>query len=282
MRKFNLIKEQEKLRIFKVSSIERIKKIKAKYRLPLEVRIKKIAERDGKIFFLVDGFRIRYFIDIDFTMGGHGLRYVYIPLNEIWIDSSNEKEKEQIIKHELVEFNLMRKGMNYDRAHELASLSELEISDRKVILPVGHHRQITEWSCGPSALKIVLDYYEDRRDIKELVRETGCDKEGTFHKGFKRVLRKYSYRYLEKENAEISDIENFIQKAVPVIVDYQAYHGGHFSVVVGYDSYRFLISDPAYDKGYKWMNKKEFEKRWYEEDEPGKIVKRWMLAICRK
>lgn len=276
-----IINEQKKLRIYRVKNIAEIKKVKTVYKLPIEIRIKKFGEKEGFKIFLVDGYKIRQFIDFDFTMGGHGLRYVYVPLNEIWIDFSNKDETREIIIHEITEFKLMKRGINYDLAHEQASLKEAEIRNKKIILPIGHHRQITSWSCCPSTLKIVFDYYKNKKNIKELIKGTECNEEGTLHKNIKKYLKKLGYAFFEKEGANLKDIENFIQKGIPVIVGYEAYHGGHFSVVIGYNNKNFLLSDPAYDKKYKWIDKQDFDKRWYEEDKPGIIVKRWLLAICR-
>ena len=182
---FNLIKEQEKLRIFKITDP---KKIPSRILFHLDVKIKKIGQEGDLKIYLVDGYKIRHFIDFDFTMGGHGLRYRYIPLDEIWIDDSNRTELKEVIAHEIYEFNLMKEGVDYGKAHEQASLVEFNIRNKKVILPVGHHRQITGWSCGPSALKIVLDYYRVNKTIKKMIKEMACDSEGTLHKGFKKIL----------------------------------------------------------------------------------------------
>jgi hypothetical protein len=277
-----ILKSQETLRINKVKDIKWLREIKKNYSLPFDVRIRKIKEEKGYKVFLVDADKIRDLIDIDFTMGGHGFRYVYIPEGEIWIDSDNQDEKEAIILHEFTEAELMKNGMNYYEAHDLSCEKEIALRTKKVILPVGHHRQVTPWSCGPSALKIVLDFYENKINPGKLISETECTTEGTLHKGLRKILDKLGYKYIEKEKATIDDIEEFIIKGIPVIVDYQAYHGGHFSTIIGFDENRFYISDPASDKKYKWIKKQDFEKRWHEEDEPGKIVNRWLLAVYRK
>ncbi|MFH1308204.1 MAG: C39 family peptidase [archaeon] len=281
MDEINLMREQERLSLFKLHDFKKWKKLKEDYKLPVKVKLRRAGKRNGFKIYFVNGYKIRQFIDFDFTQGGHGLRYLYIPLDEIWIDNSNKLEKNEIIKHEIVEFKLMRKEMDYNRAHVKASLAELHLRNERVILPVKHHKQINNWSCGPSSLKIVLDYYDDKRYVRSLIKKTGCNLSGTYHKGFRKALKRMGYDFYEKENAKITDIEEFIQKGIPIIVDYQAYHGGHFSVVIGYDKNRFLLSDPAYDKKYKWVKKSDFLKRWWEEDEPRKIIKRWMLAIYR-
>ncbi len=278
-----LIKEQDKNRIFKLKNLKNLIKLKKQYKLPIEVRIKELAEKDGLKIFLIDGHKLRHFVDLDFVMGGHGIRYIYVPIDEIWIDSLNISELDQIIVHEIHEFKLMKKGMDYDKAHELASIEEMKIMDKKLLMPVGYHRQINSWSCGPSSLKIILDYYKDKKDIKSLIKELKCtEKDGTFHKDFRKFLKKNKYNFVEKKNVALKDIEEFLQQSVPVIVDYQAYHGGHFSVIIGRTENKFLFSDPSCDKKYRWISKKDFLKRWFEEDEPGKIVNRWLLAVYRK
>jgi uncharacterized protein YvpB len=285
----NIINEQEKLRTFRVENLKKLSKLKKIYKLPIEVRIKKIMNKKGLKIFLVDGSKIRQFIDMDFTMGGHGFRYIYVPLDEIWIDSSNELECEEVVAHEIHEFNLMKKGINYQRAHEQASLVELALRNKQIILPVGHFLQKHWWSCGPSSLKIVLDYYGYKVNFKEIVKGTNPNnlskEDVTLHEDLIGYLKKLRLKYSEKSNSKIKDIERFIQEGIPVIVDYQDRHfylGGHFAVIIGYDDKRFRFSNPSLKRKYEWITKKDFEKNWWAEDKPGKIVKRWMLAVYRR
>lgn len=130
MKIIDFIKKQAKLRIFKVKNLEKTEKQKQKYSLSVGVRIKKLREEGSIKIFLVDGNKIRNFIDIDFTMGGHGCRYAYIPIDEVWIDSSNEDEKEEVIIHELAELGLMKQGINYNKAHDLANIEELNLREK--------------------------------------------------------------------------------------------------------------------------------------------------------
>jgi predicted double-glycine peptidase len=280
--KEDIIKEQEKLRIFKVTDLAHVETLKKDYKLPIEVRTEKLRDQDGFKIFLVDGYKIRQFVDLDFTMGGHGYRYVYVPFDEVWIDDSNKSEIPEVIIHETYEANLMKNRIDYGRAHEQASLVELELRNKKITLPVGNFRQPNEWSCGPSALKIILDYFKENKDIDFLIKEIKCDETGTLHFGFTETLRKLGYEYFEKKDSKIEDIENFLKKGLPIIVDYQDHEGGHFSVIIGMDEKRFMLSDPALDEKSKWINKQEFEEKWWEEDEPGETVKKWMLVIYPK
>jgi hypothetical protein len=75
--------------------------------------------------FLVDGMFIRNNIDDDFTLAGHGLVFDYIPKNEIWLEHTIDKEELSIVlAHEMSERMIMKGGLEYDQAHELANIVE--------------------------------------------------------------------------------------------------------------------------------------------------------------
>ena len=74
---------------------------------------------------LVDGTFVRNHFDSDYSQGGNGYRYRWIPKNEIWIDAEiSEVEWPFIIFHECEEVELMRRGMSYDKAHNRAKRME--------------------------------------------------------------------------------------------------------------------------------------------------------------
>ena len=100
----------------------------------------KIRDVDGLSVWLVDGTVVRREFWNDFVQGGNGARYKFIPIDEVWIDSTvTPEEVEYTIEHELIERNLMMKeGLNYDDAHDKASENDMrmrkadkEASDRK-------------------------------------------------------------------------------------------------------------------------------------------------------
>jgi hypothetical protein len=82
----------------------------------------------GKKIFLVNGTLVRNVHDSDFSQGGNGYRYRWIPKSEIWIDAAiPEDEWNFIVGHECQESELMKGGMSYDKAHDVAKRAE----DRK-------------------------------------------------------------------------------------------------------------------------------------------------------
>jgi hypothetical protein len=71
---------------------------------------------------LVDGEAVRNKFDVEFTEGGNGYRYEFIPKNEIWIEKDlDADERIDTLGHEWFEVKLMKKGETYDQAHQQAS-----------------------------------------------------------------------------------------------------------------------------------------------------------------
>jgi hypothetical protein len=100
-----------------------------------ELRKELITEEDGFKIYSVDGEAVRK-DHIEFTMGGHGYVYDYIPRDEIWIDENlNDKpyDRYATIKHELFEVKKMRdKGLDYEAAHELANGMEEKVRNSDI------------------------------------------------------------------------------------------------------------------------------------------------------
>jgi hypothetical protein len=82
---------------------------------------------NGLSVWLVSGPEVRKSLNIEFIEGGHGLRYDFIPEDQVWIEQlNNEQEQKFILIHELHEHSLMLNGITYDEAHDEASAVELE------------------------------------------------------------------------------------------------------------------------------------------------------------
>jgi hypothetical protein len=77
----------------------------------------------------VDGNLVRSYYKIDYTEGGHGYVYPWVPRPEIWIeDGVDHREFPYILSHEYLERRLMRdEGLDYDTAHEICSRVEFDL-----------------------------------------------------------------------------------------------------------------------------------------------------------
>ncbi|MFA5999861.1 MAG: hypothetical protein WC783_02680 [Candidatus Paceibacterota bacterium] len=92
---------------------------------PKELLIKKIK---GINIWLVDGGMIRKELEPDFTNFGHSFRYKFVPKNEFWIDKSVLKNELPFFIYRLfLEYDLMGKGMPYEKAYDIAENNEREL-----------------------------------------------------------------------------------------------------------------------------------------------------------
>lgn len=83
---------------------------------------------DGVKVYRVDGEHVRNEIDVDFSLGGHGYVYDYIPKDEIWVDDvKSQTDFDKIVLHESVERTTMKeKDIDYESAHKMANRVESE------------------------------------------------------------------------------------------------------------------------------------------------------------
>ncbi len=87
---------------------------------------------------LVDGNLVRSYYKTDYTEGGHGYVYPWVPRPEIWIeDGVDHREVPFIVSHEYVERRLMRdEGLDYDTAHAVCSKVEFDLRKGKGATPL--------------------------------------------------------------------------------------------------------------------------------------------------
>jgi len=91
--------------------------------------LQKYSTKKVKVW-IVSGEIVRDLFFIDFTEGGHGYVYDFVPKDEVWIDDDIDLDEIKfILLHELHERALMSKGMKYDQAHK--SSSKIEYYCRK-------------------------------------------------------------------------------------------------------------------------------------------------------
>lgn len=141
--------------------------------------------------------------------------------------------------------------------------------------------------CGPASLKIVLNYYGIEKYEKELAKLCKVDKDlGTDDKSIKKVAEQLGFKVAIKNNSSFKDIEKWLDKKVPVIVDWftkgrqdyleSAVPDGHYSVVAGLDAKYVYLQDPEIGKIRK-LKRDDFMTVWF--DFKGKYIKSNELII---
>lgn len=141
--------------------------------------------------------------------------------------------------------------------------------------------------CGPASFKIVLEYYGIEKSEKELAKMAGWNKElGVRDKGIKKTAEALGFKVKIKNNSNYQDIQKWLNKDVPVIVDWftrgrgdysdSATADGHYSVVAGLDDKFIYLQDPEIGKIRK-IKRSDFMRVWF--DFKGQNIKKNELII---
>ncbi len=149
--------------------------------------------------------------------------------------------------------------------------------------------------CGPASLKIVFDYYglekseQELAQLAEVVNGIGAGDRDLVH-----VAETLGFKTFVKNESDFSDIEMWLAKGVPVIVDWftrgrteyplAEMADGHYSVVVGLDDEKIYLQDPEIG-GLREIARNDFMKVWF--DFAGEYIKaeelilRQMIAVYK-
>ncbi len=141
--------------------------------------------------------------------------------------------------------------------------------------------------CGPASLKIVFDYYGLEKSEQELARLVGVvNGIGTDDNDIVLAAETLGFKTFIKNESDFSDIEMWLAKGVPVIVnwftrgrtEYPLFEiaDGHYSVVVGLDDEKIYLQDPEIG-GLREIERNDFMKVWF--DFRGEYIKADELVI---
>jgi predicted double-glycine peptidase len=163
---------------------------------------------------------------------------------------------------------------------------------RRLNLP--NVRQANGYTCGAAALQAVLRYFGKGGDLgeEELAARLGTTSEnGTSPAAILRVAREHGLIATMREHMTIADLEDYVARGVPVIVDYQAWaeqpnhdytndwENGHYSVVVGVDRRNVYLEDPSILGARGRIPRAEFEARWHDQETPSERYHRMGIAL---
>jgi len=167
---------------------------------------------------------------------------------------------------------------------------------KKILLDVKPFQETLDADmCGPASLKIILEYYGVNKSEDELAKLAGHKKGlGIDDKGIKRVAEKLGFKVKIKNNSSFKDIESWLSKGVPVIVDWftkgRAYCGdsstadGHYSVVMGLDDEFIYLQDPELGSIRK-IERNSFMRVWFdfkgEYLRPNELIIKQIIAVYK-
>ncbi len=147
------------------------------------------------------------------------------------------------------------------------------------LLKIRSHRQSPGY-CGPCSLRMVMDYFGVHVTEQALARASGATRtHGVGASGLKRASEQYGFTFQKKDRASFADIRTWLEKGIPVIVDWFSVNDGHYSVVPGMNRTHIFIKDPE-DGKLKRIPKEEFQRVWF--DFPGPFIKHPSDLILRR
>jgi predicted double-glycine peptidase len=146
------------------------------------------------------------------------------------------------------------------------------------LLKLPNLRQVTDYTCGASALQSVLIWYAKYEDGElDLAKELNTSEEwGTEPEDIVRVAKHYGLKAEIQTNMSLEDLERYVTAhRIPVIVTYQAWSesdedwstswdDGHYSIVVGIDEYSVYLEDPSLAGEIGYIPREEFMTRWHD------------------
>ena len=149
--------------------------------------------------------------------------------------------------------------------------------------------------CGPASLKIVLDYYGVNKSEQELARLTGLVPGlGIDDKSIIKAAESLGFKVQIKNESNFDDIEEWLKKGVPVIVNWftrgrcdyndSKVADGHYSVVFGLDDEHIYLQDPE-TGGERKIKREDFMKVWFDFAghyiKPNELITRQIIAIYK-
>lgn len=145
------------------------------------------------------------------------------------------------------------------------------------MLRVPYSSQRTNYTCGPECLRIVLGSFGKQVSTRRLAPLAQTNpREGTSRKMMAKTLTALGLRVHAASGASLSDLQSWIDRGIPVIVNYREHNDiSHYAVVVGLDKRHVYLHDPEHGPNLP-IPRKEFLRRWYGKHHH--VHTRWFLA----
>jgi len=149
--------------------------------------------------------------------------------------------------------------------------------------------------CGPASLKIVLNYYGVDKSEEDIAKLCKVKKElGVDDKSIKIAAEKLGFKATIKNNSSFKDIEKWLKKDVPMIVNWftrgrtdygdSSVADGHYSVVMGLDDKHIYLQDPELGSIRK-IERDNFMRVWFDFKgkyiKPNELIVRQIIIIYR-
>jgi len=150
-------------------------------------------------------------------------------------------------------------------------------------------RQAFSYSCGASALQVILLYYGIDMRESDLIGKVGTSDNGTDNLQIIEFLKTLGFKVQAGEGNTIDKLKKLVDKGIPCMIPIQAWaeketkgwhknnDNGHYVVVIGYTDQHLIFSDPA-DIQDTALSYDELEERWHDTDVRGKVLDHYAIV----
>jgi len=137
-------------------------------------------------------------------------------------------------------------------------------------------RQITEYSCGASALQAVLSYWGRDLDETEIMKLIGTSADvGTYPENIVRGVRALGLEAEARDNLTLDEVQRFGHPMIALGQVWRSqrsstprpeddWDNGHYIVVLGVDDEYVYFQDPYLRMGKAFVSRKTFERHWHQ------------------
>jgi ABC-type bacteriocin/lantibiotic exporter with double-glycine peptidase domain len=147
------------------------------------------------------------------------------------------------------------------------------------MMKIPYHKQQRFNTCGPAAMRMVLEHFGIKKSEQELVKVLKTNIfQGTLHKNLVKAAWLYDLRYYSFGNAAIKDLKDFQDKGYAIIVAYRPPEDFyHYAVLKEIDDKYIHLYDPWYGPLTKYALE-DFIQRW-KSNPLFEKKKRWFIAM---
>lgn len=138
----------------------------------------------------------------------------------------------------------------------------------KHFIALTHLKQQEEYSCVPACVRMVLEYYGDRRSETELITRLECTPFGTTAEAT-RGVSDLGYE-VEVAYSTFEEIQIHIASRRPLVaflrtgaLDYWSSDAPHAVLVIGYDDQFVYLDDPFFDVAPQKSSLPSFQRAWW-------------------
>jgi len=101
--------------------------------------------------------------------------------------------------------------------------------------------------CGPACIKMILDFYGSDKTEEEIAEICGANRErGVSLDGIVKGCNYFGLQTKVIDNAQFGNIREYVDKSIPVMVQWWSTDEGHWSIVGGIDDKNVYVQDPHY------------------------------------